>query len=273
MARALALGAIERAGLPPGSFGVVEPYAAHREDFERRGIAVSSGLLDGLARFDGALERGSASVVVLAVKPQSLTAVGQQWAAAGLTFDGVVVTMLAGAKSSSVRAALGGSVRVVRVMPNTPARIGQGATAVALGDGARPGDEEAALELFRAVGPVVEMVDETMMDAVTALSGCGPAYLFYLAEAMVRAGMDAGLPEHTADRLTRQTLAGAASMLASASESPADLRAAVTSKGGTTEAALGVLSAQRVGQSIVKAVLAARDRGRELGNGGTERRP
>lgn len=265
MARALILGAVERAGLAPDTFAVVEPYAAQREPFEKLGVPTSTGLLDGLARFDGALQSGSRAVVVLAVKPQSLASVAQQWTAAGLTFDGVVITMLAGATSSAVRSALGGLVRVVRVMPNTPARVGQGATAVALGSGARPGDEAAALELFRAVGPVVEMVDEAMMDAVTALSGSGPAYLFLLAEAMTRAGVEAGLPGPVADRLTRQTLAGASALLAASPDSASDLRAAVTSKGGTTEAALKVLSAQRVPDAVVKAVLAARDRGRELG--------
>ncbi len=273
MARALALGAVERAGFPASDFGVIEPSADQRRPFDQARIPTAAGLLDGPALFHGALQRGSRATVVLAVKPQSLPVVASQWAAAGLAFDGVVITMLAGAKSGVVRSALGGSVRVVRVMPNTPARIGQGATAVALGDGAVPGDEAPALELFRAVGPVVEMVEEPMMDAVTALSGSGPAYLFYLAEAMARAGVEAGLPPAAADRLTRQTLAGAAAMLAASSESPADLRGAVTSKGGTTEAALAVLDAQRVAASIVKAVIAARDRGRALGHDHTELRP
>lgn len=262
MARALVLGCIDRGVVGPGGFVVVEPQASARGVFEQAGVAT----LEGIGELGRAWRAAWGAQVVLAVKPQSLREVGEQWTGAGLGgFSGVVITILAGMPSGVVRGALGGKCRVVRAMPNLPARIGQGASAIALGAGAHAGDEAFALSIFKGVGPVVELIDEPLMDAVTALSGSGPAYLFYLAEAMVRGGVEAGLPEHVADTLTRQTLLGAAALLAgSPGEAPSALRASVTSKGGTTEAAMTVLEARGVRDAITKAVSTARDRGREL---------
>src|SRR5690606_13250813 len=155
---------------------------------------------------------------------------------------------------------------VVRAMPNLPARIRQGATAICLGDGAAPGDDDFALALFRGIGPLVLRIDESLMDAFTAVAGSGPAYLFYLAEAMTRAATELGFDAPAAREIVKATLAGSASLLAQSSESPADLRAAVTSKGGTTEAATTVLDNAGVMNAIVRAITAARDRGRELAN-------
>lgn len=263
MARAIVLGCIERGVLAAGEFAVVEPDRAGRSVFEGAGVRAFASIADVV----GAVGAEVGRVVVLAVKPQSLPAVAREWEAAGAVFEGVAITMLAGMHSSKVRAALGGRCRVVRAMPNTPARIGQGATAVAVGEGALPGDEEAAVKLFGGIGPLVERVDEQVMDAVTAVSGSGPAYLFALGEAMVRGGVEAGLSAEAADRLVRQTLLGAAGLLAGSAETAGSLRAAVTSKGGTTEAALRVMEERGVGRAIADAVVAARDRGRELGAG------
>ncbi len=262
MARAIILGCVAKGLHPAAAFLVIEPDAGARRGFEEVGVATA----EEIGAASAAIGRNPPPMVLLAVKPQSLESVSAQWQAAGVKFDGIVVSILAGTPSAKVRAALGGGVRVIRAMPNTPARIGQGATAVALGDGARSGDEHAALALFAALGPVVEVVSESMMDVVTALSGSGPAYLFYLAEAMKAAAVEAGMDGGVADRLIRQTLVGAAGLLAESPGTPAEaLRAAVTSKGGTTEAACNVLDQRGVGEAVRAAVIRARDRGRELG--------
>jgi pyrroline-5-carboxylate reductase len=156
-------------------------------------------------------------------------------------------------------------------MPNLPAAIGEGATAVALGEGARPGDEALAMRIFGAIGPVVERIDERLMDAFTAVAGSGPAYLFYLAEAMSRSAVALGFEPAAADRMVRQTLAGAALLLRGSAESPAALRGRVTSKGGTTEAAVNVLDGAGAMGAIERAVAAAEKRGRELGGQGSGR--
>lgn len=262
MARAIILGSIERRTFSPADFLVIEPDPACRAQFTSIGVAASPSIADAAAAMNGA--PGHAQVI-LAVKPQSLAAVGDQWRAANITITPVVISILAGTPTHKVRAALAGNARVVRAMPNTPARIAQGATAVALGAGAQPGDDALSVRLFSALGPLVERVPEELMDAVTALSGSGPAYLFYLAQAMTKAGIDAGLPQDAADRLTRQTLLGSAALLAASPEQSAEaLRADVTSKGGTTEAACRELDESKVAEAIHRAVLAARDRGREL---------
>lgn len=265
MARALVLGAVEREPARRDGFAVIEPDSDQHGVFRAASVPVFASLHDAAADPRADLRRGSTATVVLAIKPQSLGEVAKQWGEARLGFDGVVITMLAGTSSEAVRAALGGAVRVIRVMPNTPSRIGEGATAVALGACARAGDERAAFELFGPVSPVIEVVAESLMNAVTALSGSGPAYLFYLAEGMIRAGIEAGIPPDVCERLTRQTLAGAARMLSQSPETPATLRAAVTSKGGTTEAAIAALNAGAWLDLVQEAIVAARDRGEQLG--------
>ena len=166
-----------------------------------------------------------------------------------------------------VRSALGGRARVIRVMPNTPAQLRRGVSAIAIGEGASEDDAQFAVALFESVGEVVR-VDESMIDAFTALAGSGPAYVFYLAEAMMRAGVEIGFDEATADRIVRGTIAGSAALLSDSTDrKPIDLRAAVTSKGGTTFAATQSLDASGAMDAIVRAIIAARDRGRELGSG------
>jgi pyrroline-5-carboxylate reductase len=184
---------------------------------------------------------------------------------AGRVGERVVISILAGMPGHRVREALGGRCRVVRAMPNLPAKIGHGATAVCMAAGARDGDDEFARRLFEGVGRLVVTIDESMMDAFTAVAGSGPAYLFLLAEAMVHAAAEIGFDEATANDIVRQTIAGAAALLSESVEAAGELRKAVTSKGGTTEAALRVLNDAGFTRALQRAVTAARDRGRELG--------
>jgi pyrroline-5-carboxylate reductase len=150
-------------------------------------------------------------------------------------------------------------------MPNLPCSIGYGAAGLSLGVSTSQEDASLAHQLFSAIGIVTE-VKEELMDAVTAVSGSGPAYLFFLAEAMIEGGVQSGLDQETADALVRQTLLGASALLLRDERSATELREAVTSKGGTTAAALQLLDERKVSKSIADAVVAARDRGRELGN-------
>lgn len=259
MASAILEGAFGAGLLRPAEVVVVEPDESRRSAMAARGCAIIADAAPGAAL--RALAPDGA--VLLATKPQSLADVARALGASP-AFAGVVISILAGARSERVREAFGGSARVVRVMPNTPARIGLGVSAVASGAGAREGDDALALRLFGAVGEVVR-VEETMMDAFTALAGSGPAYIFYLAEAMARAGVEMGFDPDDADRITRAVVRGSAELLArSPGESASALRAAVTSKGGTTEAATRSMDEAQVRESIVRAIVAARDRGAEL---------
>jgi pyrroline-5-carboxylate reductase len=174
-----------------------------------------------------------------------------------------VLSIAAGVTLRQLEAALG-TIPVVRAMPNTPALIGAGAAAIAAGSTAAPEDLEWAEQVLGAVGLVVR-VTEKMMDAVTGLSGSGPAYVFLVAEAMVDAGVLVGLDRDTSAALTLQTLLGAARLLAESGDLPEALRAAVTSPGGTTAAGLRVLEQRAVRAAFLDAVAAAADRSRELG--------
>ncbi|MDP1662575.1 MAG: pyrroline-5-carboxylate reductase [Phycisphaerales bacterium] len=209
--------------------------------------------------------------VLLAVKPQVFPAVSSALAKAiGAADDPglLVVSIMAGLTSSSIAAALGQRARVVRAMPNTPAQVGLGATAFAPGPGATEADAARAEQLLRATGPLVVRIDESLMDAFTAVAGSGPAHLFYLAEAMTAGAIAVGFDAKTADRIVRQTLAGSTALLSAESAvSPAELRARVTSKRGTTEAAVTLLEKAGVRDSTAAAIIASRDRGRELGKG------
>jgi pyrroline-5-carboxylate reductase len=208
---------------------------------------------------------GSASKVkgvLLAVKPQDAgTALGQ--IAGGLGEDGLV-SIVAGMRTTAIESHLGDGSSVVRAMPNTPARVGKGVTALASGSGTKQVTKQLAEAVFAAVGPVV-WLDEDLLDAVTAVSGSGPAYVFYLAEAMVEAGVELGLDRKVAETLAFATIEGAGVMLTQTGEQPATLRAQVTSPGGTTAAAVGVLDTASAQDIIRQALRAARDRSEELG--------
>ena len=196
---------------------------------------------------------------VLAVKPNDVRA-------ACTALDGTkrILSIAAGVTIAALEDALGEGVAVVRAMPNTPALVGAGAAAIAAGHAATDDDLEWAESVLGAVGEVVR-VPETLLDAVTGLSGSGPAYVFLVAEALIEAGVLAGLPRDVSTALTVQTLLGSARLLAETGDTPERLRAAVTSPGGTTAAGLRALESAGVRAAFLDAVLAATERSRELG--------
>jgi pyrroline-5-carboxylate reductase len=203
-----------------------------------------------------------AQMIVVAVKPADVAAVLEQ-AVASIADDALIVSIAAGVKLATVEAAAPGRP-VVRAMPNTPALVRRAATAIAPGEHATDAHLEAAERVLGSVGIVVR-VPESQLDAVTGLSGSGPAYVFLVAEALIEAGVLAGLPRETADALVRETLLGSASLLAAGDDTPESLRAAVTSPGGTTAAGLHQLEARGVRAALLDAVRAATARSRELG--------
>jgi pyrroline-5-carboxylate reductase len=205
----------------------------------------------------------AADVVVLSTKPQIFPTVLPEIATA-LSHSPLVISIAAGVPLSAIEARLGASTRVVRAMPNTPALVAVGATAIAPGSLATEADMEVAEAVFRAVG-IVKRVEERFMNAVTALSGSGPAYVFLLAEAMIEAGLAAGLPPDVAAALATQTVSGAGKLLGASTDPPATLRRNVTSPGGTTQAAIETFEAGAFRDLVTKAVLAATKRGDELG--------
>ena len=203
-----------------------------------------------------------ADVVVVAVKPADVAA-SLQGAEASLGRDALVLSIAAGVTLASLEAHAPGRP-IVRAMPNTPALVGLGASAIAAGRHADETHLELASRLLGAVGIVVT-VNERALDAVTGLSGSGPAYVFLVAEAMIEAGVLEGLARDVAEQLVTQTLLGSATLLARSDDGPGALREAVTSPGGTTAAGLRELESARVRAAILDAVSAATRRSRELG--------
>jgi pyrroline-5-carboxylate reductase len=242
------------AGTSAADVLVVEPqHERARQLEEALGVGVV-GLEQGV--------RG-ADVVVVAVKPHDVPATLRA-ASSSLQPGTVVVSVAAGLTTATLEQHLPEGTPVVRAMPNTPALVGAGVTAMALGRHATDEQGAAAQRVLTAVGRVVR-VPESQMDAVTAVSGSGPAYVFLVVEAMVEAGVHAGLPRELAAELVLGTLAGSAAMLVETGEHPAVLRERVTSPGGTTAAALQRLEQRGLRAAFVEAVLANRDRARELG--------
>ncbi len=213
---------------------------------------------------DNARAVASADIIVLAVKPQQMTdALKTLGAADRNTVQPLFISIAAGVTTVRIESALDGSPRVVRVMPNTPALVGEGASAIAGGQFATAADLNVAETILGAVGLVVR-VEESLMDAVTALSGSGPAYIFYIAEAMVAAAQQVGLSEEVANQLAVQTIKGAGQLLANSHDSAAELRRKVTSPGGTTQAALTVMEERNLKTIFADAINAATKRGQEL---------
>jgi pyrroline-5-carboxylate reductase len=202
---------------------------------------------------------------VLAVKPQDIDALLAELAPA-VTPRHLVVSVAAGVTTGHIEAALPAGVAVVRCMPNTPALVDQAMTAISPGAHADEPHLALAEELLAAVGRVVR-VPEEQLDAVTALSGSGPAYFFFLVEAMIDAGILLGLPRALAAELIVQTAVGSATMLRDSGEHPVQLREAVTSPGGTTIAAIRELEVHGVRAALLAAIEAAAKRSRELGEG------
>ncbi len=201
--------------------------------------------------------------VILAVKPQVMGDVLDE-IADSVNDDALVISIAAGITSKFINEKLNGRGRIVRVMPNTPMLVKAGMSAIAAG----PGATEDALvwteELFKLCGKTVR-IDEDLIDAVIAVSGSGPAYFFYLVEAMIQAGIAEGLDETTAKLLAVQTCKGAAELMISTGEKPEELRRRVTSPGGTTEAAIKSMDDSCVKDSLINAMHACAERSRELG--------
>lgn len=253
MAEAIARAAIQKGVLSPGAMVASDPSPQRRQVFESLGVAFAD---------DNAQVVAQARQVMLAVKPQSVGFISG--ALGRLQVDQqVVVSIMAGVRAATIEGLAGQAVRVVRVMPNTPLMAGCGMAGVALGRHAREGDDVLAMKLFGAAGKAVR-VDEAQIDGITAVSGSGPAYLFYLAEAMQQAATELGLGEH-ASLLVEQTLMGAATLLCQSDDPPAELRRKVTSPGGTTEAAIRVMDTRQVKAAVVEAIKAAQSRSLELG--------
>lgn len=233
---------------------VVEPNAERREALARE-MGVTA-----LAEADASLAR--ATLVVWAVKPQAFHAAAAP--CAPHVAKALHVSVMAGIPSSAIAAATG-SRRIVRAMPNTPALVGEGIAGVFATRDVGPTDRALADRLLAPTGERVWFDEEASLDAVTALSGSGPAYVFLLLEAMTEAGLGVGLAEDASRRLALQTLVGAARLAQKSDHSAAELRRQVTSPGGTTEAALRVLEARGLRAAVVDAVRAARDRAHALG--------
>ena len=258
MAHAILEGA-EASGRLTGRVCVAEPDEDRRAGFSCA-VASAGEAMRWLAEHE---DEPGVGQVMLAVKPQMLDAVAAE--VRGLVGGRVVISILAGIRGERVRSELGGRCRVIRVMPNTPAQIGRGTTAVSVSAGACEDDAAFALSLFRGVGDVVVRIDEALMDGFTAVAGSGPAYVFYLAEAMQRGAEAVGFDPAMAREIVTETILGAAELLKRDGSSANELRARVTSKKGTTQAATDSFDASGVADSIVRGIIAARDRGIELG--------
>jgi pyrroline-5-carboxylate reductase len=204
-----------------------------------------------------------ADVVVLSVKPQILDKLLVQ-VAAEVDPHKLVLSVAAGVPIAAMERRLGAGARIIRAMPNTPSLVGAGACALSPGEHASEEDLQVATRIFQAVGTTT-VVDENLLDAVTGLSGSGPAYIFLIIEALADAGVKVGLPRHTAQRLAAQTVLGSAQLLLETGVHPGQLKDQVTSPGGTAIAGLHTLEAGGLRTTLINAVEAATRRARELG--------
>jgi len=255
MARSLIGGLVQR-GHDVGSIRVAEPVADLREGLQRDfGVRVFECAGDAA---DGATSW------LLAVKPQVIHTVCSDLAAMAQSQRPVVLSIAAGITAAQLDRWLGGGIAVVRAMPNTPALLGLGITGLFANAATGAQQREDAAELLSAVGPTVWVAEEDLINAVTAVSGSGPAYVFLLAEAMQAAGIAQGLPADAARALVAQTLLGAATMLTRLDEPAEVLRRRVTSPGGTTQAAIEVFEVGGFHGLVDRALAAAAERGRQL---------
>ncbi|MFV5439720.1 pyrroline-5-carboxylate reductase [Acinetobacter oleivorans] len=251
MAQALIGGLISR-GLPPTRITVSDPVEQIRQLLQEKEVHVTQ---DNVAAIQ------SADVVVLAVKPQVLATVLRPLR--GLLSDKLVISIIAGAEIQTISNLID-SNRIVRVMPNTPALVQTGAHGIYANDVVSASDRELTSQILAATGLTIWVNSEAQIDAVTAVSGSGPAYFFYLMESMIRAGKNLGLDEKVATALTLQTALGAAQMAITSSNTPSELRKNVTSPNGTTQAALEVFDRAQISQNIQSALAAAQKRSQEL---------
>jgi pyrroline-5-carboxylate reductase len=255
MATALGQGFV-RAGLTSGE----KLLASDPSETARAGFANATG---GHVTYDNALVASKSDVLFMAVKPQQMALVAGKLAGT-ISDKTLVISIAAGVTLARLKNWLGNDVRLVRVMPNTPCLIGQGACAYSLGDRATAADGELADKLLGAVGKAW-LVEEKLLDAVTGLSGSGPAYVYVIVEALIDAGVRVGLPRQIAASLALETIKGAVDMVLSTGEHPAVLKDRVASPGGTTIAGLQVLEAGALRATLIAAVEAATKRSQELG--------
>ena len=251
MAQALIGGLISR-GLPPTRITVSDPVEKVRLLLAEKDVCVTD---DNLAAIR------DADIVLFAVKPQVLASVLKPLK--GLFEGKLVMSIVAGAEIATI-ATLLSTDRIVRVMPNTPALVQTGAHGLYATDAVDSKDRELASQVLAATGLTLWVNSEAQIDAVTAVSGSGPAYFFYMMESMIRAGKNLGLDEKVATALTLQTALGAAQMAITSSNTPAELRKNVTSPNGTTQAALEVFDRAQISQNIQAALAAAQKRSQEL---------
>jgi pyrroline-5-carboxylate reductase len=250
MGEALVHGLTAAGWAQPAELGVVERLPQRRAELAERHPGVA--LLDAPVASDA---------TVLAVKPGDVAEACKEIALAGTAR---VLSIAAGVSTEAIEGALGSGIGVVRAMPNTPAIVGEAASAVAPGASAAEADVEWAVEVLSSVGVVVR-VSEAQLDAVTGLSGSGPAYLFLIAESLIEAGVLVGLSREVAEVLVAQTLLGSARLLQDSDDHVAALRSAVTSPAGTTAAGLHQLELGGVRGALLSAVQAATERSRQLG--------
>ena len=254
MASAIIGGLLKR-GTAAAQIQVVEPFEEQRSKLKQQfGVQAHEAPGPSLA---------SAHLVVWAVKPQTFKDAALQ--SRFHTKSALHLSVAAGIRSGSIAHWLG-SERVVRSMPNTPALVGKGMTALFARDAATATDRLAVEGVIKTTGDYVWLTDETQLDAVTALSGSGPAYVFYFIEAMIEAGVAMGLPREQAHKLAVETFVGSAALAKASDEPPEILRARVTSKGGTTHAALSSMEQDKVKTLFMRAMHTAEQRARELGD-------
>lgn len=255
MASAL-IGGLIGNGVAVASLGAVDIAAEQRERLATKfGLKVSAQLTDIASQAD---------TIVLAVKPQNMQEVAQ--ALAPLLTQQLIVTIAAGIRTADLARWLGGYPRIVRVMPNTPALIGAGISGLFARPEVSATEKARAEAILRAVGDAIWVEREGLIDAVTAVSGSGPAYVFYFIEAVRKAALELGFASADAQKLVMATFDGAVRLAQASDEDVATLRQRVTSKGGTTERALATMEAEQVGAAIVKAVHGAMQRAGELGD-------
>jgi len=255
MASAL-IGGLLKKGWHARDLCVVDVDAEARARVEREfNVRTQGDITEGITESD---------CVLLAVKPQQMREVASQLAAH--LDDALVITIAAGIRVAHLSRWLRGRQRIVRAMPNTPALVLAGVTGLYAAPGVSAEDRVRAEQVLSAAGSTLWVDDEERMDAVTAVSGSGPAYVFYFIEALQEAAVTLGLDEVSAERLALETFRGATALASQSADSVTSLRAKVTSKGGTTERALAELEKDGVGAAIVRAVCAAEQRSRELGD-------
>jgi pyrroline-5-carboxylate reductase len=261
MAEALLKGLLREGTADPDEIVCAEPRPERREEIaDRYGVEVTS---------DNRAAAALADLVVLSVKPQVMETLLTEIAPA-LEPRALVVSIAAGVPISVLGRRLPAGTRIIRTMPNTPALVGAGATALARGPYATDADVTVARALFEAVGTAV-VVDEGLLDAVTGLSGSGPAFVFMAIEALADGGVKAGLPRGTALTLAAQTVMGAARLVLETGKHPGELKDQVTSPGGTTIAGVHALESRAFRAALIDAVEAAAHRSRELGQKAAER--